>query len=85
MSPPRLLLASKSEARRRMLEAAGVPFGTVDAELDEEEAKAGLVATGFEPRDLAEMLAEIKRLDTGVRPKLRATLTPLNVHTAKAS
>ena len=60
MSPPRLLLASKSDARRRMLEAAGVPFESAQAELDEEEAKAGLVATGFEPRDLAEMLAEMK-------------------------
>ena len=57
---PRLLLASKSEARRKMLEAAGVPFETVEAELDEEQAKAGLLATGFEPRDLAEMLADMK-------------------------
>jgi septum formation protein len=56
----RLLLASRSEARRRMLEAAGVAFETADAALDEEEAKAGLLATGFEPRDLAEMLAEMK-------------------------
>ena len=56
----KLLLASKSEARRRMLEAAGVAFETIDAPLDEEEAKAGLIATGFEPRDLAEMLAEMK-------------------------
>ena len=56
----RLLLASRSEARRRMLEAAGVPFETVAAALDEDEAKAGLAAAGFEPRDLAEMLAEMK-------------------------
>ena len=56
----RLLLASRSEARRDMLEAAGVTFEIADARLDEEEAKAGLVATGFEPRDLAEMLAEMK-------------------------
>ena len=56
----RLLLASQSATRRRMLEAAGVPFETVAAELDEEEAKAGLVGAGFEPRDLAEMLAEMK-------------------------
>ena len=56
----KLLLASKSEARRRMLEAAGVPFEVAEAELDEEDAKAGLVAAGFEPRDLAEMLAEMK-------------------------
>jgi nucleoside triphosphate pyrophosphatase len=56
----RLLLASKSEARRRMLEAAGVPFVVASASLDETEAKAGLVSAGFEPRDLAEMLAEMK-------------------------
>ena len=45
----KLLLASQSASRRRMLEAAGVPFGTVPAVLDEEEAKAGLLAAGFEP------------------------------------
>lgn len=56
----RLLLASQSETRRRMLEAAGVPFETVAPRLDEEEAKAGLLEAGFEPRDLAEMLAEMK-------------------------
>lgn len=56
----RLLLASESPARRRMLDSAGVAFETVPAGLDEEEAKAGLIAAGFEPRDLAEMLAEMK-------------------------
>lgn len=58
----RLLLASKSETRRQMLEAAGVAFEPVDAALDEAEAKAGLVAAGFAPQDLAEMLAEMKAL-----------------------
>ena len=43
-----------------MLESAGVPFEAVAAGLDEAEAKAGLEAAGFEPRDLAEMLAEMK-------------------------
>lgn len=56
----RLLLASRSAARRRMLEHAGVAFEAVPAALDEEEAKAGLAAAGFEPRDMAEMLAEMK-------------------------
>jgi len=55
-----LLLASRSATRRRMLEAAGVPFALADAALDEEAAKAGLAAAGFEPRDMAEMLAEMK-------------------------
>lgn len=56
----RLLLASQSAARRGLLEQAGVPFETVSAGLDEEAAKAGLAAAGFEPRDMAEMLAEMK-------------------------
>ena len=56
----RLLLASKSEARRRMLEAAGIEFELVESALDEEQAKTGLATAGFEPRDLAEMLAEMK-------------------------
>jgi septum formation protein len=43
-----------------MLEAAGVAFEPVAAPLDEEEAKAGLAAAGFEARDMAEMLAEMK-------------------------
>ena len=56
----KLLLASRSEARRRMLEAAGVPFAAASSEFDEAKAKAGLADAGFEPRDLAEMLAEMK-------------------------
>jgi septum formation protein len=56
----RLVLASRSAARRHMLEAAGVSFETTSADLDESEAKKGLAAAGFEPRDMAEMLAEMK-------------------------
>lgn len=56
----RLLLASQSPTRRRMLEAAGVPFEAVSAPLDEESAKGGLLASGFDARDMAEMLAELK-------------------------
>jgi septum formation protein len=58
----RLLLASKSAARRQMLEAAGVAFETVEAELDEEAAKAGLWGAGFDARGVAEELAQLKAL-----------------------
>ncbi len=58
----RLLLASKSAARRQMLEAAGVKFETVEAELDEAAAKGGLEAAGFDPRGIAEELAQLKAL-----------------------
>lgn len=43
-----------------MLEAAGVHFEVVTAPLDEEVAKAGLGSAGFDARDMADMLAELK-------------------------
>ena len=52
---PGLLLASRSEARRKMLEAAGIPFRAVGSDVDEDQAKQGLVAAGF---------AEFQPLDT---------------------
>ncbi|MBV8687851.1 MAG: Maf family protein [Alphaproteobacteria bacterium] len=58
----RLLLASRSAARRAMLEAAGIPFSTADADLDEEAAKAGLWGAGFDARGVAEELAQLKAL-----------------------
>ncbi len=58
----RLILASKSDARRLMLEAAGVPFETAEAELDEAAAKGGLEAAGFDARGIAEELAQLKAL-----------------------
>ncbi|HYE29569.1 MAG TPA: Maf family protein [Allosphingosinicella sp.] len=58
----RLLLASRSAARRRMLASAGVPFEPVEAELDEAAAKGGLEAAGFDPRGIAEELAQLKAL-----------------------
>jgi septum formation protein len=45
-----------------MLDEAGVPFGLVEAELDEERAKTGLAGAGFDPLGLAEKLAEAKAL-----------------------
>jgi septum formation protein len=66
----RLLLASRSETRRLMLEAAGLAFETVAANLDEEEAKAGLGAAGFGARDMAEMLAEMKSKSVPARGSL---------------
>ncbi len=63
-----LILASQSAARRAMLEAAGVPFETALPELDEGAAKAGLVGAGFDPRSVAEELAQLKALSIGARP-----------------
>ncbi|MFN3724843.1 MAG: Maf family protein [Allosphingosinicella sp.] len=64
----RLLLASHSPTRRRMLEAAGITFEAVSAPLDEDSAKAGLLRSGFDARDMAEMLAELKAKSVTASP-----------------
>jgi septum formation protein len=64
----KLLLASRSETRRAMLEAAGLPFEAVEAELDEGAAKAGLWSAGFDARGVAEELAQLKALSVAAGP-----------------
>lgn len=62
MGAPRLLLASRSESRRRLLEDAGVPFESISAGVDEDAAKDALVGEGVKARDLADALAELKAM-----------------------
>ncbi|HWA41988.1 MAG TPA: Maf family nucleotide pyrophosphatase [Hypericibacter adhaerens] len=57
---PRLLLASASPTRRRMLEQAGLVFAAEAAPVDEEEAKRSLESEGADAAALAEALAELK-------------------------
>lgn len=63
----RLLLASRSESRQRLLRDAAVPYEAIAAGVDEEAARDSLVAEGLRPRDLADALAQLK----AVRPSLR--------------
>ena len=55
-----LVLASKSAARRAVLEGAGVAFEAVVAGVDEDTIKAAMLAEGASPRDVADALAEVK-------------------------
>ncbi|MFT4026437.1 MAG: Maf family protein [Novosphingobium sp.] len=55
-----LVLASKSGSRRAMLEAAGIAFESLPADLDERALEAGLV--GAAPAAVALALAEAKAL-----------------------
>lgn len=59
MSAP-IVLASKSLARRAVLEAAGVPIEVAGAGVDEAALKAELLAEGASPRDVAQSLAAEK-------------------------
>jgi septum formation protein len=57
-----LVLASKSAARRAVLEGAGVPFEAVVSGVDEDAVKASLLAEGASPREVADALAELKAI-----------------------
>lgn len=58
----RLLLASGSVTRRRLLEQAGVSFDWAAPGADEEEAKARLLGVGAASVVIAQHLAELKAL-----------------------
>ena len=58
----KLVLASGSAARRRVLEAAGLEFTVEIPRVDEGAAKARLRADGLAPREQASALAEVKAL-----------------------
>ena len=56
----RIILASGSEIRRRLLENAGVEFEVVVPRIDEESVKQALIGEGAMPRDVADALADLK-------------------------
>jgi septum formation protein len=55
-----IVLASKSASRQAILRAAGVPFELAVSGVDEDAAKARLLAAGQGPREIADQLAEAK-------------------------
>jgi septum formation protein len=59
-SPIQITLASKSSTRAAILRNAGLVFETVSSGVDEDAAKAGLLAEGASPREVADALAELK-------------------------
>lgn len=63
----RLILASQSASRKALLQGAGVPFEAVSPGVDEDAVKAGLLADGATPRDIADKLAETKAVKVSGR------------------
>ena len=55
-----VILASKSAARRAVLDGAGVAYEALVAGVDEDAVKIEMLAAGAGPREVAEALAELK-------------------------
>ncbi len=56
----RIILASQSATRRKMLEDAGLPVEIIPAHVDEGTIKESAKAEGMDPRDAAILLADAK-------------------------
>lgn len=63
----RVVLASTSTARNALLRNAGVAFEAERSGVDEDVAKASLLAEGASPRDAADALAELKAVRVSSR------------------
>ncbi|WP_425040070.1 Maf family protein [Primorskyibacter sp. S187A] len=58
----RIILASGSQIRQKLLENAGVPHEVIRPLVDEDMLKASLVADDLSPRDVADALSEFKAM-----------------------
>ncbi len=67
MSRTPVTLASRSTARQAILSNAGIAFEAVVAGVDEDAAKAGLLAEGASPREVADALAEMKAVKVSTK------------------
>jgi septum formation protein len=57
-----IVLASKSAARRAVLDGAGVAYEAITAGVDEDAVKAAMLAEGANAREIADALAELKAI-----------------------
>lgn len=63
----KIILASTSTARRKLLEQSCVTFTTQSADVDEDASKADLLAQGKTPKDIAVALAKLKALSVSAK------------------
>ncbi len=74
LSPTPLVLASKSQARRALLAAAGIPFEPIAADLDERLVEAPALAAGHDADAIAALLAREKAVQVSARHADRLVL-----------
>lgn len=60
MATPEIILATSSQTRVQLLNAAGLTFSHAPARIDEAAIRASLESEGAKPRDIADLLAEMK-------------------------
>jgi septum formation protein len=56
----KFILASSSEVRKLLLEKSNISFSSVKPNIDEDAVKSSLLNENYSPRDIADVLAELK-------------------------
>lgn len=56
----KIILASQSITRQKLLRNSGIEFESVSPKIDEDSVKQSLISENFRPREIADALAEIK-------------------------
>ncbi len=63
----RLILASQSLARRKLLRDVGVSFDAMSADVDEDAVKTDMLGDGASPDEIAKALAQLKAVEVSRR------------------
>ena len=58
----KLILASKSGVRKKILDENGIDFDVIVSNVDEDEVKASLLSEGADPLIISKNLAELKSI-----------------------
>ncbi len=58
----RIILASKSKVRKKILEDNNIPCEVIPSNVDEDQAKESLIAEGANPLLISKNLAELKSI-----------------------
>ena len=63
----KIILASKSEVRKKILDKYGIPTDVLPSNVDEDQVKEALIESGADPEIISKNLAELKSVKVGVK------------------
>ena len=63
----KIILASKSEVRKKILDKYGIPTDVLPSNVDEDQVKEALIENGADPEIISKNLAELKSVKVGVK------------------
>ena len=77
----KIILASKSGVRKKILNNYNINFDVIVSNVDEDEVKNSLLAEGANPLEISKNLAEIKSIKVSAKKRCFATFPMLRHQT----